>query len=555
MAIPIKTQLDQLPTWLYDVSFNYAYLDSEVINYAEQLSESYDRYTLYNKRRRPCAFLTIKKSMSSGHLQGYEGELTLTPWSWDEFPSIAENRLGLDRPEPYRFEDRLKAEIKCYFARGTYTDGFGKKTGLVVWQIDEKHFYYDAYGRLVTMLQASRAPENVKIGEETLPKSFAIDSFLTFLTGAASFRIITDQNRHFFNNSATISSIFLVKPPIYEASRTIYTELSAEIHRTETEVAAYDKTTGNLQQVSLSSDLVLSPIPTIARVPSLDTGKWLPVSLEDSPTAVACRYNGWVFNNAYYNMNLPNDVGFQQLLAAVETDFVFAWERSHSGDFNDVRTLKNSLLGYINLLAAFVCQALRIRIIYITYVAELITLFELTRGVPRPLGRDYGVHASYPFYERVKELYEGYLERVFALIRVDLGANDGEMRLTNHYKEHIATYNRCVSGYDVESGLALAMLGESAKNNAAANLSAHYQFLLRYLWANIDQALSDAFVQDVALSGNVSINDPAFIVNPGDSVELHFLDDTFIRLKTMAVTLSLSPERIDYSIAVKRSLV
>jgi hypothetical protein len=582
MAVSVKYMIQDLPAWLYALRFNYVKFDGDQWIYSNEVTKASDKYTFFNRRHRVSGQLMVNSARdASGNLVSvennsglppYSGTLILTPWSWDEYENnTAENRLGLVRPGVFSFSDYMKAEIQLKFALGEYAEpvpgsdplSYVLKTGLLIYETQEKHFYYDTYGRLQYVLELKRAPEDAQItnidGSTTeAPITTSIDSLFSYILSQANPRIITDTNQVYANTTVTTAysgiSASAFQPPAYQANRHAYKELSAEIHTIYSEETALNPA-GDLLSWEDSSELVLAPIPRITRIASLDPGRWQPTSLDDSAAAIAARYNGWIYNNAYYNLNLPADVGLQQIIGHADADFVYFWERQYSSNFGDIRSIRSALMSYINYLAALVCRELRIRLVYMTYVGELITYYEALRGsmtVPNPT--QYGVHAAYPFASAVQFSYDRHIATVLDLARLDLGANDAGGTLAAEYKKHYAAYNKFMSG-DATAGPEVAKLGASAAARLGQSLKTHFDFNNRILTANIDRALTDAFMRDVSLAGSVSVNDPAITINPGDSVTLNFLDETMIALKAMGSSIEVSPESISYSVNVKRPLL
>lgn len=564
----IKQTIDALPSWLYNVTFNYATLDTDDISLVDAqgaMISTYKmfNYTLYNKRRKPTAFLTIKNV--GGSIT--EATLVLTPWSWDSDPNVQENRLGLARPAAFAFNDQAMGSITFRMLSAPvidYSRGWARLTGeeaLSVYAIEEEHMYYGATGRLSRKYSFTRAAPDLADVTDLSGKKVVVPNYKS--GGAFVARLMLDLAARvvlpttLLYPSGTITyNLKDLTYPAYSMFITDYQELSAEMYQSRMEQHTATPIAGE-EPWKAVVDTILATIPKISRVSSLDSGKWLPVDLSDSPTAAAARYNGYVFNNAYYNLNNVADVGLQQIIGAADADFIYEWERTHAGNFNDIRALKSALFSYAQLLAAVVCRTLRIRLTYLNYVAAVIIMIETQRGSSINAVYDagtLGVHKVYPFINNIAASYEAALPKVFALLRVDLGANDTTESLISSYKTHIVGYNTCMAGQTPVRGGEVSQLGTLIKANVHNYLRVNHDFIKMTLWADIDQALSAAFMSDVSLSGNVEINDPAIAINPGDTINLNFLDETNIAMKAVGFSLSMSPGSFHYSVAVKRLL-
>jgi len=295
---------------------------------------------------------------------------------------------------------------------------------------------------------------------------------------------------------------------------------------------------------------VHAPIPKIQRVLGLDAGKWLPIDLTDSPIANCARYNDYYFNNAYIDLWAPGYEGLQQIIGAADADFTYAWELQNISDFNNARALRAGVFGYITVWAALVCRALKIRMHYVGYVAALITAFETFRGFEE--FKNSGLHSTYPWFTSVQSNYLNYLPTLITMLKVDLGANDSESFLKNYYIDTASRYNAWMFGLTFIPGVNVKRLGASMGQTAGSRLGNYATFTRYGLRADIDRALTEAYLNDTSLTGQIAINDPAVGVSCGDTIKLNFLDEVFLNLKAFGVAMSFSPESISYSVTVKR---
>lgn len=564
--IRISTLLSQLPPHAYTAYYNYAYYEATSMFYdtfAEGPTTEMIDYTLFNKRHKSTGrFRQQRDNKVDGEWQGI---LHLTPWSWDVNQNTQENRLGLVRPGAYAFNDYIVAEVELRLARVRYPirDALGAVVnigeGLCVIGSREQHYYYDSVGRMSYTLEITRAPFALADYEDVLD-TVEVTTLANSLIANAHTRIVNESSNSF--PSSTLSAQFhLVKNiPAVEVTRYSYQELSAELHTILTEKAALEWDPEQESYVEDSNpvweskgEVVRAPIPRIHRVSALDTGKWLPVSLSESPAASAARYSGKIFNNGYINLNTPGDVGYQQIIGAADADFVFYWEREHAQDFNDVRALKAALNSYMGLLSTFSASHYGFRMAYLPYVAAVIRLGELTRGIGGA-GVIQGVHKHYPQFVNILNSYDNYLTKAFELIKIDLGANDSAGVLKDHYIRHISNYNSHMAGKSLKTGLELAKLGTAAQSAVGTVLSSFYEFQIAEAWADIDKALTDAYMRDSSLSGSIEINDPAITVNLGDIVNVNFLDTPGLQVRATGLSYTLSPNDLDYVVSVRRLL-
>ncbi len=199
------------------------------------------------------------------------------------------------------------------------------------------------------------------------------------------------------------------------------------------------------------------------------------------------------------------------------------------------------------------CKKLKIRFTYVNYVSAIITQQETLRGLS-PVSNQWGarVHGSYPWESDIKRYYVDFILFVFELIKVDLSANDTPKVLMDTYIAEIEPYNRWFYGESTYPDLNVARLGATHSEKITTYLNEFLDFQRRFLCADIDRELTDAYLNDMSFTGDIKINDSAAIVKPGDSVQLNFLDDELIDLKVIGAHIDVTPNMINYNIGVKR---
>lgn len=558
---------NEVPGWYYNLVFCYTTYKFErqaTTKDDKEVFQSIETFTFYNARHRVTGELVLTKADGSDE---FAADLTVNSWSWDSAAYTKENRLGLKRGTPFNTEDRLAGSTTINMAVGDLIDRFegpiagsyyyratGTR-GMQAFAGTDTIYFYDAVGRISEAATFERAAETVELTSGEKNKKFirSCQSFINNLISAARGRIIQNEADPFPQSYATDgSSFFNVKPLLHKPfsmKLEIYQELSSEMHR----VSKHEYTHGGF--IVGQAKTVLAPIAKLGRIASLNTGKWLPVDLSESPIALAARYNGWIFNNGYINLLNPGDVGLQQIIGAVDADYVFYWERDNIAAFDDIRTLRSALTGYMSILGALTCRQLKIRHAYLPYVTAIITMVETLRGVDANASgtlSHYGVHSKYPFISQITTSYRQYLGTAFNLIRVDTGANDSANSLQQLYEQQFAAYNAVMHGQSIRVGRELSKLGASVSGNAASYLRGYSEMVKRMLVADVDKELTNAFMNDRAMSGDIPLNDPAITVNPGDTAELNFLDESLIKLKVTGLSISCDMDDINYRVSVKR---
>jgi hypothetical protein len=547
MIIPL------IPRWMQTIVFNYCFEEiveefpATVSGDLKTLSTKDYRYVAYNKRHNPVLVLqlyTAQAEKAGTRTAFYEGFLVFNPWSWDEDGSVKENRLGISRPGNYAFQNEMAAEIKISFAA---PPGQSNAPAYALTEIEETYYQYDARGRRSTDYIVKRAVgEHAGVtGTGTPPRTLNLP--IQFLLFALQGCKINPSNPVYPSATRRWDIGFAIfGTPYYETERRIYTQLSAQAHLIYSEKSGGDGT--RVSGYMADAVRVLAPIPRRQRVQALDTGQWAEVSLEESGAAAAARYYGMIYNNAYPNLGNQEDTGVQQMLAAADADFSFAWGNRHGVNFNDIRALQSTLLSYVGVLAAYTCRALGIRHQYADYVAAVITYYESTRGIT---SKKYGAHTFYPWLGQIEGGYKNFLTSVFELLAVDLSANDSPTVLLAKYTDGIAIYNSWMAGSSFQKGENTARLGDRVAASINSRLQRVQEFHQRYMWASIDRALAAAYLNDASFSGNIEVNDAGVIIKPGDSVRVSFLDSVQ-DLTVVGIDMSVSPDSLDYSAQVRK---
>lgn len=506
-----------------------------------------DHYTLYNQRHKVVGDIRIPSGFIPGQGNRFiYGDISLTAWSWSvgflnvsssPVEPIREHRFGFSRPLEFFYEDVIVGRISLKIAFGTNNIGFLTNT-------EEQYRSYTLIGRIDETWTVERAAIGREDEAYNIFNNVQIHSLISLMTA----RAINPRNLVFptsivsFNfQSPVVSSL---STAVLESKQHTFSEIAAEAYQERIQRRTAD------QQYGTQILTHYRPIPQNQRVRVLDPGRWLPVSLAETPEAAASRYHGNLYNNSFLNLLNAIDVGNQQYEGAADADFIYRFEKSTLGVFADIRSLQTSLYSYLPILAALLCRAENIRYRYLPYVQEVIRFYEQTRGLQRV--RHYGVHGSYPWLNKIKTKYEQYLSRVFELIAVDLGANDPPRTLLQIYQLRIPQYNRWMSGESIELDWNVAKLGGPQLNTTRQRLQQITEFSQRIQWARIDAILTDAYLGDNTFSGDVTVLDPAQSINPGDIIELNFLDQSFISLRTVGATIAVTPENLDFSISVRR---
>lgn len=536
-----------VPQWMQTIFFNYC--QREIIDEipepgdgASKVISTRDyRYVAYNKRHNPVMqlFIYTANSLVNGQSLGsFRGTLIFNPWSWDADQTVKENRLGIRRSGNYAFENDMTGEIKIEFSSPDNRPGPVFGTSFEINVAKETYYLFDEYGKRTRDIVLERAAtgQSISIG---------------FLTSILDTCLISDTNPVFPAQVKQWDIGFpLFGTPYTAVEEHIYTQLSAQVHTVYVERKATANSAEQLEGTVDSLTRVLAPIPRRQRVQTLDTGQWAEISLEEAPAAAMARYYGIPFNNSYANLANQDDTGIQQILAAADADFVKEWSDVQPLiNFNDIRALQSTLLSYVSILSAYTCRELGIRYQYLDYVAAVITYKESMRGITT--NKSYGVHNYYPWFNQIAAKYQGFLEDVFDIFSVELSANDTPAFLVSSYKSGVMIYNPWMGGITTEVGYNIARLGADISRNIRSYLTKVQAFRERYWWAGIDRALTEAYTSDSAFGGSITINDPAVIVKPGDSVRIDFLDSVQ-DLKVVGVDMNVDPESLVYAAQVKK---
>ena len=528
---------ENTPMWAYQIPFNYAFKSTDRIAAGGGSYTVIKNYELYNKRRRLVAQLQLTYSPDES-APAQKGQLTVHAWSWDSDPNMQEHRLGLQRPGEYRFADRAAAVTVLKLAES------GVDRLLYVTGATDSCRYFDNRGRLEYEQELTRASE------------VAANGFILGLQAEAEARLVTEGNYNFASDTSIHNVYPFLPQTITDMRVTRFQELTPDTHST---VSVLIASPGN--KVSHVSRVIHSPIPTQARETSLEVGKWLPTDLSESPVAACARYYDYIFNNSYYNLNVPDDVGLQQIISAADADFVYKWEKTNEYAFNDLRSLRAGLFGYFQVMAVMLCRQLKIRFTYVNYVASIIAMLETRRGITSGFATtapftNTGIHGYYPFIRSIEAAYgDSALQQIFSFLRVDLGSNDSTDALLGFYLEHIPAYNRFMAGETTEAGQEISALGTAIAADIKTYLERQFEFQLRFLWSDIDRALTAAFNNDRAHTGSLELNDPALLPSPGDTISVELMDEPPIYVKAMAVSLAVSPTTISANVEIKKPII
>ena len=532
-----------IPDHFYRLVFNYAYYEKQDYSSDEDSKiVALETWTLYNKRHHVAGVLSLEvapKLDDSGNNVGtysYSGSLKLTPWAWGNDEEVKANRLGLERLGLFKFANYSLGTCVIEFTKGD--------TYYAITTTTASYYDWDEIGRK----RSTRTIERASTPDPVEASNF--NKLIAFLIENANKRTLVGNPPIFPENSATLLFGGFVKHNVVNrVTLTTYKEITAEIYDT-VEVTFENKASDNTYKIV--KDRVFQTIPFIARVKALDPGKWSLVNLTDTPMAALARYKGYVFNNTYFNLNNTNDVGFQQIYGFAEADYEYLWSRANSGNFGDIRSLKDTLFQYLPVIATLVCKHLRIRFAYINYVIAVITEAETFRGLYFPADTRSNIHGIYPWKSEIVSSYNDYLGDIFSLIKLDLSANDSVDFLKATYLTEVSKFNRWIFGETTVANMNVAKLGITHAARIGEYLKEYQAFVRRFKVANIDKALTEAYTNDMSFTGTVKIQDPAAVVSPGDSVVLNFLDDSLIPLKVMGANVEMSSNSLNYNIEVKR---
>lgn len=535
MSINIYNLANNIPEHFYVVNFNYTYAEKR--DYSAIADSPYvalDTWTFYNKRHRVTAVLNIEKSSTQSGK--YEGVLKISPWAWGSDNSIKVNRLGLTRPDLFKFVDYSMGTCELSFTLNAINR----------WELTTVKTVYYEWNEFGKQYQTINIERTMTAADTNFTLNF--DKQIRYLRETGINRELVGNPPTFPETTETFDfKYFVTAAEITKVIITRYKEITAEIFDTEEVTFTLEKGTYKIVR-----DRVFQPINTVQRVQALDAGKWSRVNLGDSPSASLSRYKGYVFNNTYMDLNNVGDVGFQQIYGFAEADYEYLWRKVNSGNFGDIRSLKDAVFRYIPVLATLTCKKLKIRFSYVNYVAAIITREETLRGLYSPVYVNASVHNTHPWLTEIKNTYPDFIPEIFKLILIDLSANDSIQELQDTYFSEVSKFNRWIFGETTVPNLNIAKLGVTHATNIAKYLREFQEFTIRHLTADIDQALTTAYMNDVSFTGSVKINDPASTVIPGDSVTLNFLDEELIELKVMGANINVSPSSLNYNIEVKR---
>lgn len=518
----------EIPLWMKTIYFNYCFKEYESIESSAEMIRQEWRYLAFNKRHRPVMQLIVRSANGSGSAEETTGLLTFNPWGWDENQSIKENRLGLERPGAYAYADDNYGSLAIEFANS----GLSMQTT----KLREEYYFYDSRGKRNTDYIVQRAGGG----------SFTLSLLRQILDSC----VVSDSSPTYGAQVRQFSLDFtLFAAEITNLEVKSYRSLSPNVHEITTRRAAAGESIGSYEPTVDDIVRVNSPIPKLQRLQTLDTGQWAEISLEEGGPACAARFYGLPYNNVYMNLANQGDTGILQMLNAADADFVYRWTTMSNINFNDIRAIQSALMSYLGVLAAYTCRSLGIRYQYIEYIKAVIAYSERMRGVTQQ--PNFGSHNFYPWFSAIQGGYTDFLDDVFELFSIELSANDTPAVLRAAYTNGITNYQAWMAGGTSGVTHNIAKLGQQVAQNINKRLLQVQQFKERYMWAEIDRALADAYLSDVAFSGNITINDPAVIIRPGDSVRVDFLDSSQ-DLKVVGVDMSVSVEDLTYSAQVKK---
>lgn len=531
----------------------YCFKNETEVEYPNGESIFTKQYNLYNYRHRNIGTMSYRYQLDNvGNKQVMDLTWDIVAWAYESVnnpfsgtfdpQNVLEHRLPLERLGYFAFQDFVVATTKMRLASVA-----GQPWNMVITNTEEEHFEYNTTSGFLRKITQLKRQQHASL-LQPLIYIINIENTLDARVERFDGTYIEINFKNHIENSMAVS----------EQTQKLHTYLDPNRYRIDSFTRAAANGEESDAVVNSAEEMVSGNLQRLTRVQSLDTSMWHEINFTDDAEAAMCRDVGLPFNNAYLNL-LTDETGFQQIVSAVEADFVEMWTVNNNINFADIKTLRAKVLEYNNIRAALLCRDYKIRYRYLGYVGAIIAYLELLRGVTSPVFDFPSVHvdnpSKYPFYAIISANHENYLAQIMEYIGQDVSANNTPAELRDYYDSFVV-YNQWMSGQATTGtttySFNIRKLGLSYAE-AAGVLNWYLQYLVRFAVALIDRELTQSYLSDPSFTGSVNMSDPANNLKPGDLIGINFGHVNDFKCRVIGSTLALSPGSVQQVLELKQN--